>query len=152
MEHLIFNLHDSIYTIPVEHTTEVIEYTEPTLVPEMKEYIKGVINLRGEILPIVDLRQKFDLPPAENKDELVIIICKLTIDEKIFNLGIIVDRVESVKEINNNKILSVPEMGSKYNSEFIQGIYNPDNEYIIILDIIKIFSTYEITKIIKLNM
>ena len=92
MEHLFFNLHDTTYTILVEHTIEVIEYSEPTLVPEMKEYIKGVINLRGEILPIINLRQKFDLPKAKNNDESVIIICKLSINEKIFNLGVIVDK------------------------------------------------------------
>ena len=147
----LFNLLNNNYAIPVNQTSEVIEYIKPTLVPDMKEFIKGIINIRGEILPIVNLRQKFALKEADNKKESVIIICKLSIDKKIFDIGVIVDKVEGVKKIEENKILSVPEIGSSYNPEFIKGIYNQDNNNFIILDLIKIFSTYEISQIIKNN-
>lgn len=146
--YVIFKLADEVFSVPVDIAYEVIEHQKPTEVPDMANFIKGVVNVRGNILPVIDLRLKFDMPEKQADIDTVIIIMELQIDEKKYNLGVVADKVLSVLEIPENKILPVPNVGSKYNPYFVNGIYKLDNEYVVMLDIVKIFTKNEITQII----
>ncbi len=147
--YVVFQLTDEFFAIPVSVAYEVIGYQEPTEVPEMQVFIRGVINVRGNIVPLIDLRQKFDMQEKKADVETVIIMISLDIEGAKYNVGIVVDKVVSVLEINETKILSVPQLGSKYNPFFVNGIFKNESDYIIMLDIIKIFKEQEIIQIIN---
>jgi len=146
---VVFKLEHDFFAIPVSIAYEVIEYQEPTEVPDIDNFIKGIVNVRGNILPIIDLRLKFDFEEKAPTVETVIIILDLDINNRKYNIGIIVDKVISVLEIKDNQKLSVPNIGSKYKPYFVNGIYKMNTEYVAILNIIKIFTKNEITKIIN---
>ncbi len=145
---VVFKLEHDFFAIPVSIAYEVIEYQEPTEVPDMDSFIKGIVNVRGNILPIIDLRLKFDFKEKSPTIETVIIILDLDIDNKNYNIGIIVDKVISVLEIKNNQILSIPDVGSKYKPYFVKGLCKMNSEYVAILNLVTIFTNNEITKII----
>ena len=121
--YIIFHLKDETFAVPVSIAYEIIKYQEPMEVPEVKSFIKGVINVRGNIFPVIELREKFDMPVKEADIETVIILIDFEIKEKKYNIGMIVDRVSSIMEIDEIDILSVPQVGSKYNPYFVEGIF-----------------------------
>jgi len=147
--YVVFRLATEIFAIPVSIAHEIIGYQEVTEVPDMDSFIKGVTNVRGNIMPVIDLRQKFDMPEKEVDIDTAIIVLDMQIDNKNYRLGIIVDKVISVLEIKDAEILPVPNVGSKYNSNFVNGISKIESDYVVILNIIKIFTKNEIAKIIN---
>lgn len=147
--YVVFRLATEIFAIPVSIAHEIIGYQEITEVPDMDIFIKGITNVRGSVMPVIDLRQKFDMPEKEVEMDTSIVILDALIDEKNYKLGIIVDKVISVIKIKDAEILPVPSVGSKYNSSFVNGITKIKSDYVVILNIIKIFTKNEIAKIIN---
>ena len=143
--YLIFNLDDELFAVNVNNVTEVIETEEITNVPETAPYIKGITNFRGNILPAIDMRKKFNMKENPFYTDSVLIVINLTINEKNVELGAIVDAVSNVIEVNLTEIAKLPEIGTKYNTKFIEGIIAVKNDFIVLLDIEKIFSVDEIT-------
>ncbi len=143
---LIFELKKELFAIDVNNITEVIDYTPVTSIPETPEYIKGIINYRGNILPIIDLRTKFNLEQKSDYNSMVIIVMSIDIKGKTVVLGGIADSVSNVFEINIMTTTKLPEIGTKFNTEYILGITeNKDDKIIVLLDIEKIFTVDEIT-------
>lgn len=143
--YLSFLLDDEIFAVNVEKVLEVLEFPKITKVPKAPAYIEGVVNFRGEILPVVDTRIKFNMPETKETSETVIIVLDLVFKEKSVILGAMVDAVKDVIEINITEIKSVPEMGSRYNVDFLSGMYRIDERFIMILDIDKVFSIEEMS-------
>jgi len=145
--YLSFELNGEIFAITVNNVLEVLENQKLTKVPKAPFYIKGVINFRGEILPVIDTRVKFNMPEKEMDGKSVIIVFDIDLSDKKLFIGGIVDGVKDVIEIADNEIKPVPDMGTKYNSDFIIGMIKNEDQFIMLLNIEKVFSTEEIVNI-----
>ena len=143
--YLILQLVDEKFGINVENVIEAIEPGEITEVPNTAPYILGITNFRGNILTVIDLRTKFNMPITELNKAKVIIVLNYIINEKELTIGVVADSVKDVIEVSFADITDIPEIGTKYNTEFINGIVNKKNAFIVLLDIIKIFTADEIT-------
>ncbi len=136
-----FCLDKEIYAVDVMKVCGVERIMEITALPGMPVFIDGVINLRNTIIPIIDLRKRFSLPPQEHGKDTRIILIEL--DEKMV-IGVIVDSVQEVFQIDPNMIGKVPRVGGrKLDARFIKGVVQKSDKLIIIMDIEKLFSEDE---------
>ncbi len=142
--YLSFNLGNEIFAVSVQKVLEVLEVQKITRIPKTPDFVKGVINFRGEILPVVDTRMKFNLNATVMTSKSVIIVFDLSTNEKEMMLGALADSVKDVLEIRDEDILPVPELSSDYNAEFLRGMIKVENGFIMILNIEKIFSIDEL--------
>lgn len=142
--YLSFMLENETFAVNVHKVLEVLEKQHITKVPNAPHYIKGVINFRGEVIPVIESRDKFNMSPRTDNDTIVIIV--LDVKKKDHNLIVaaIADEVRDVLEISKTQIAPVPEMGSNYNTEFILGMVKSGEGFMMILDIDKIFTEDEI--------
>ncbi len=143
--YISFVLGEEYFAINVAQVLNILQLVQITKVPTAPDYMKGVINLRGTVLPIIDIRMKFGMEPIEYKRDTVILVLNVEIDGEIVNAGILVDAVKEVFEIQSADILPPPGIGSKYKSKFIEGIFKMNDEkFVMLLDIDKVFSTDEL--------
>lgn len=143
--YLSFKLGDETFAANVSKVLNILEMTKITKVPKAPDYMKGVINLRGTVLPLVDTRIKFGLTPTEFTANTCILVLDIQIGEDSLQVGGLVDAVQEVLEIEPHQILPAPNIGSKYHSEFICGMYKASEEqFIMILDMDKVFSAEEL--------
>lgn len=139
--YLSFKIGKETFAVSVKKALEVLEQQYITTVPNVPEYIEGVINFRGNIIPVVDTRLKFNLPKRETGSKYVVIVLDLLIDEKKILIGAMADSVQDVIALDENNIHAVPEMGFKYNKDFILGMLKNDQSFTMILDIDKVFAS-----------
>jgi purine-binding chemotaxis protein CheW len=145
--YLSFKMSEELFAINVSKVINILEIRQITKVPKTPVYMKGVINLRGTVLPVVDLRIKFGLPEKENTVDTSIIVLNIEKDGETIMLGTLVDAVREVLELKDDEIAPSPSIGTKYNSGFIQGMYRMEEHFIMILDIDKIFSVDDIVDV-----
>jgi len=129
-QYLSFNLGQERYAVDILHVQEIRRFDTVTLVPDAPAYIKGVINLRGVIVPVMDLRLKLNMPPAKHNPITVMIV--LTIGARI--IGIVVDNVCDVIELKSDAILPPPQFTSLINPSMISGISTLDDTMIMVLN------------------
>ncbi len=146
---LTFNLGDEQFAINVKKVIEILEVPPVTKVPRSPEFMKGVINLRGSVLPVIDTRIKFGMSPTDFTVETCILVLNIQMEEDEIMVGALVDLVQEVLEIDQNQIQPSPSIGSKYKAEFIQGMINDNGEFIMMLNIDKVFSSLELESIVK---
>jgi purine-binding chemotaxis protein CheW len=144
-QYLTFKLGEEIYALDIRKVREVLEYTMVTKVPQTPPFMRGVINLRGGVVPVVDMRLKFGMEKTENTVNTCIIISEIVIDDETTVLGALADSVQEVIELEPGQIEPPPRMGARLNTEFIRGMGKRDGEFIIILDIDKVFSLEEVS-------
>jgi len=144
---LSFCLADETFAINVKKVLEVLQLQKITRVPQTPDYVRGVINFRGEILPVVDTRLKFNMPQIEDNPRTIIIVLDLEVKGKEIKIGAIADAVKDVIDIKEIDIKDIPEMGSRYNTDFIYGMIRFEEEFVMILDIDKVFSVEEISMV-----
>lgn len=149
--YLTFKLGNEEFAAHVSKVLNILEMTPITKVPKAPDYLKGVINLRGAVLPVIDTRIKFGMPETEYTNNTCIIVLDIDVDGESVHVGAIVDSVQAVLEIDNNQIMPLPTLGSRYKSEFIIGMAKVDERFIIILNMDAIFSVDEITTIVDSN-
>lgn len=142
--YLSFKLSEEVFAINVSKVLNILEMKTITKVPKTPNYMKGVINLRGTVLPVVDLRIKFALPEKDNTVDTSIIVLSIEKDNENIMIGILVDAVREVLEFKSDEIAPSPTIGTKYNSGFIEGMWRVGENFIMILDIDKVFSIDEI--------
>ncbi len=142
--YLSFRLDKEDFAINVSKVLNILEMSPITRIPKSPEYMKGVINLRGNVLPVVDLRLKFGLGENEITVDTGIIVLSININNEEIMMGILVDAVKEVLEFKDEDIVESPSIGTKYNSGFIKGMRRRDDHFIMILDIDKVFSVDEI--------
>ena len=142
--YLSFKLVDEEFASHVNSVLNILEMKKITQIPKAPNYMKGVINLRGTALPIIDTRLKFGMTETKYTDKTCIIVLEVKVDNKIILAGSIVDEVISVLEVNEKDIQPPPNIGSKYRSEFIQGMVKINDKFIMILDMDKVFTVDEV--------
>ena len=139
--YLTFKLEDEVFALDVGQVREVLDLSPITKVPKAPRFMRGVINVRGSVVPVVDLRLKFGMPEIKNTLDTRIVVMELSLDNETVVVGAIADSVHEVMELEVGHIEPPPKIGSRWRTEFIKGIGKRDNQFIIILDIDKIFSS-----------
>ncbi|HEX2968667.1 MAG TPA: chemotaxis protein CheW [Bacteroidales bacterium] len=142
--YLSFKLGEEVFAINVSKVLNILELKPITKVPKSPDYMKGVINLRGTVLPVIDLRLKFGLPENQITVDTNIIVLNINKDGESLMLGILIDAVKEVLEFKTEEIAPSPTIGTKYNAGFIEGMWRVDENFIMILNIDKVFSIDEI--------
>ena len=143
-QYLTFKLGDELFALDIAKVREVLDFTEITKVPRTPAFMRGVINLRGSVVPVVDLRLKFGMTKTEKTVNTCIIIAELSVDNETTILGVLADSVQEVMDLEGGQVEPAPRIGMRLNMEFIKGIGKQDNNFIIILDIDKVFSSTEL--------
>lgn len=146
-QYLSFKLGDEIYALEITKVREVLDFTRVTKVPQTPPFMKGVINLRGGVVPVVDLRLKFGMSAIEQTVDTCIIIVEITVDGEQTLLGALADQVQEVMELDPSQIEPPPKLGTRLDTDFITGMGKQDDRFIIILNIEKIFSIDELTMV-----
>ena len=142
--YLTFHLGEEVFACHVNKLLHILEIPEITDVPGSPTYMNGIIDLRGNVLPVIDAKIKLGMPPIEFTKNTCIVVMDITIDEDSLLVGVLVDSVAEVLEFDDDKILPPPNLGSKYKSEYIEGIVKKDKHFIMILDIDTVFSLDDI--------
>ncbi len=142
-----FRLGNELFAVNIGHVTKILGLTEITRVPNSPRYFKGIINLFGEVLPVFDGRLKFGFPETERTRDTCILILVFELDGQAVSSGIIVDSVEKVVILEPEQIKPAPTVGKGFNYEYIEGIATIADEFVIILNLEKIFSEEEISLI-----
>jgi purine-binding chemotaxis protein CheW len=148
-KYVIFMLDKTMFGVPVMKTREIVEYGKITPVPEAPEFIKGVINLRGQVVPVIDLSRKFFGIDTKIQESTSVMIVEVALDNEINFMGLTVDNVKDVLEINDDKLENSPKYGSKMKSEYIQNVASYNDDFILILDIDKVISNIKISENMK---
>lgn len=144
-KYVTFKIDNTRFAISVLKTREIVEYGKITPVPEAPTYIEGVINLRGSVVPVVNLSKKFFGKPSSVSETTSIMIVEPEIDTELAKMGLIVDIVSDVLEIKEERLEPPPKYGSKLKSEYLLNVTTHDNEFILILDIDKVLSRIDIS-------
>lgn len=146
LQWVTFKLDNETYGINVMQVQEVLRYTEIAPVPGAPDYVLGIINLRGNVVTVIDTRARFGLPPTDITDNTRIVIIES--DEQV--VGILVDSVAEVVYLRSSEIDSAPNVGTEESAKFIQGVSNRDGELLILVDLNKLLTDDEWDEISKL--
>lgn len=147
--YLTFLLSEEHFALSVDSVINIQELVRITEVPKAPSFMKGVINLRGEALPVIDLRLKLGIPAAAFTQNTCIIVIDVPINEELIRLGVIVDAVLDVTELKEEEIKPPPTMGGKFNADFIVGVAESEDQFLMVLNIEKIFNEDEVNFIMK---
>ena len=142
--YLTFKLGEEEFAAHVGKVLNILEMTKITEVPKSPDYMKGVINLRGSVLPVIDTRIKFGMTPTEYTPNTCIVVMDIDMDGDSIHVGALVDSVQAVLEIEDTQILPPPSIGHKYRSEFIEGVANINDSFIMIMNMDEVFSSEEV--------
>jgi purine-binding chemotaxis protein CheW len=146
-QYLTFTLAEETFAIEIVKVREVIDYVHLTHVPRMPVFLCGVINLRGSVVPVIDLRLILNMPSIEKTVDSCIIIAEVSIDDEILHLGMLADSVQEVIDIDPSQIDPPPKLGSMLNTEFIRGMGKREEGFFIILNIDQVLSGDEMASI-----
>lgn len=151
-KYLMFFLDEELYGIPILKVSEIIGLMEITPIPKSPAFLKGIINLRGKIIPLVDLRIKFNMPERAYDEQTCTIITEIPLDGHKHFMGIIVDKVAEVISINKTDIELPPQYGQESDLGFLIGIGKAKGKVIMLLDIEAIINCHEVVNLIKNNI
>jgi purine-binding chemotaxis protein CheW len=140
---VVFDLNEEAYGVDISQVREIIRMQEITRVPRAPEFIEGVINLRGKVIPVVDLRARFTMPSVERTEEHR--ICVVDVDGE--DIGMVVDAVTEVSRVPSSSIEPPSSVITTDDSEYLTGIVKTDDKLIILLDIAKVISDTEISEL-----
>ena len=146
-KYLTFSLAGEDYGIGILKVKEIIGMMPITHVPQTPEYVKGVVNLRGKVIPVVDLRLKFGIEPIDYTERTCIIVVEISSASKTISMGIVVDSVSEVMNIKNGDIEDTPSFGTKLKTEFILGMAKMGSSVKILLDIDLVLADEEVAEI-----
>lgn len=146
-QYLTFKLGDEMFAIDVSQVREILDVTTITKVPRSPDFMRGVINVRGSVVPVVDLRMKFEMSKTEQTVDTRIVVMEIALDGELTTIGTLADAVHNVMDIEQTGIEPAPKVGAKWNTEFIQGIGKHDDDFIIILNVDRIFSAQELAMV-----
>ncbi len=143
-QYITFKLGDELFAIDVARVREVLEISQITRVPTAPEYMRGVVNVRGQATPVVDLRLRFGLPKGADTVHTRIVVMELELDGEATVLGGIADSVHEVIEIDPGSIDPPPRIAMRWRTDFIQGMGKRGDDFIIILDVNAVFSSEDL--------
>ena len=142
---LTFTLAEDVFAINVTMAKEVLDVCNVTRVPQTPAYMLGVINLRGSVVPVIDMRLKFGMAAAEMTRDTCIVVVEVDVDGDSVVVGALADSVREVLDLAPSQIEPPPRIGTRLNTEFIKGMGNLDGRFVIILDINRVFSAEELS-------
>jgi len=143
-QYMTFKLGDELFATDVAQVREVLELSQITKVPTAPDYVRGVVNVRGQATPVVDLRSRFGLPKGTDTVHTRIIVMELELDGEPTVLGGIADSVHEVIELDPANIDPPPRIAMRWRTEFIQGMGKRGDDFIILLDVNAVFSSDEL--------
>ena len=146
-QYLTFMLGEEMFAIGILSIREIIEYGFVTDVPMTPPFIRGVLNLRGAVVPVVDLAQRFGRQAQENTKRTCIVIVEIESPRGSQEMGIVVDAVSEVLEISHDDIEPPPEFGSRIRTDFIKGMGKIEGKFVIVLDLNRVLSVDEVAVI-----
>ena len=149
-QHLTFMLGGEMFAIGIMSIKEIIEYGNLTVVPMMPEFIRGVINLRGAVVPVIDLSARFGRKPADVTRRTCIVIIEVESDNEKQDVGVVVDAVSEVLEIPQNQIEPPPAFGARIRTDFIRGMGKIGGRFVIILNVANVLSIEDIAILEKM--
>ena len=151
-QYLTFGLGEGVFALETGSVREVIELVPVTRIPKTPPFMRGVINLRGHAVPVVDLRIKFDMPMVQDTVNTCVIIVDVEVDGELCSMGAIVDSVREVFEMDSDQLNPPPRMGTSIRADFIKAMGKQNEEFIMILDIAKVFSAEELSMLGETGM
>jgi purine-binding chemotaxis protein CheW len=150
-QYLTFLLGGEMLAIGILSIKEIIEYQNITAVPMMPEYVRGVINLRGAVVPVMDLQIRFGRPASEVTKRTGIVIVEIQMEEDRQVVGVVVDAVNEVLDIAPTDIEPPPAFGSKIRTDFILGMGKVKGDFVILLDVDRVFESQDIAQLADLS-
>ncbi len=144
-QYLSFNLGDEVFALDIGKVREVLEFTSVTKVPQTPDFMRGVINLRGGVVPVIDMKTKFGMGETEKAINTCVIITEVELDDgELTVLGALADSVQEVFDMHIEDIEPAPKLGTQLNTEFLLGMGKKDDEFVLLLDIDKVFNLDEL--------
>ncbi len=141
-----FSISNEFFVIPISKVLEILPLNQLTLVPNAPDFIKGILNFRGAIVPVINLRKRFNFVRQEVDGNMVVVVEVIHGDKPVL-MGLLVDEVTDVIEFEYKDIRSVPETGIKYNPEFLEGFIETNGKFTMVLDLDRVLSITELTEI-----
>jgi purine-binding chemotaxis protein CheW len=146
-QYLSFKLDEEEFALDISKVREVLDFTKITKVPQTPEFMRGVINLRGAVVPVVDLNKKFGIKDTEKTVNTRIIIGQVEVEGDEIVLGVLADSVHEVMDLEPDKIEPAPRIGTRLNTDFLKGMGKREEEFIMILDIDKVFTVDDLSMV-----
>jgi|SRR5579862_7436031 len=146
-QYLTFKLGDEVYALDVAKVREVLDFTVLTKIPRTPEFMRGVINLRGNVVPVVDLRLTFGLTRTEKTVNTCIIVVEVDLEGEATVIGALADSVEEVIDLEPEQIEAAPRIGTGIKTDFIRGMGKRESNFIMILDIDKVFTAEDLAMV-----
>jgi purine-binding chemotaxis protein CheW len=146
-QYLTFKLGGEVFATDVAKVREVLDLTPIAAIPRTPEFMTGVINLRGTVVPVVDFRLCFGMSKTENTHNTCIVVVEVLLDEEATVIGALADSVEEVIDLEPNQIEAAPRIGKLVRTDFIRGMGKRDAQFIMILDIDRVFSAEQLEAI-----
>jgi len=150
-QYLTLRLAQETFAVEVAKVREILDFAAITKVPQTPDFLRGVINLRGSVVPVVDIKLKFGMGPTEKTVIACIIVLEVIIENETTIVGALADSVQEVVELDPSQIEPPPRIGMKLSIDFIQGMGKLNDEFVIILDTDKIFSFDEGTVLAEMT-
>lgn len=138
--YLTFKLGNETFAANVANVLHILGIPEITKMPNSPDYVMGVMNLRGQVLPVIDPHPRFKIATQETTKDSCIIVLEIHNGDEPFQLGSLVDSVQEVIELSEEEILPPPELGAQYNSKYIEGVIHKGDKFILILNVTQVFS------------
>ena len=146
-QYLTFKLGDEVFATDVAKVREVLDFTAITKIPRTPDFMSGVINLRGNVVPVVDLRLCFEMSKTEKTLNTCIVVVEVVLEGESTIIGALADSVEEVIDLEPGQIQPAPKIGTQIRTDFIKGMGKRDERFIVILDIDRVFSSEELSAI-----
>jgi purine-binding chemotaxis protein CheW len=145
--YLTFTLGDETYGLEILRVQEIIGIQPVTAVPKLPGFVRGVINLRGKVIPVVDLRLKFGMPGAEDTNRTCIVVLQVMSEGQEITMGVVVDEVREVSDITADQIEAPPAFGATIDTRFISGMGKLSDRVVMLLDVDRVMSSDEMTMV-----
>jgi purine-binding chemotaxis protein CheW len=142
--YLSFKLDDEFFAVDVKKVIEILEVPGITSIPLAPDYMAGIINLRGKVLPLIDTKVKFGLKPIEFTVDTCIIVIEIKVEGELLQIGTLVDSVLEVLDVPLSQIQPSPSIEAKYKLEFIKGMIRRDEDFIMLLNLDEVFSIQDV--------
>jgi purine-binding chemotaxis protein CheW len=150
-QYLTFVLDKEVFALDVSNVREILEFGSVTKVPGTPDYMRGVINLRGSVVPVFDMRLKFGLGQTEATVHTCVVVVEVDAEQEKAVIGALVDSVQEVSELEPDQIEPAPKIGSGLRTDFIKGMGKKDDSFLMILDIDRVVSSDEISSVIGME-
>jgi purine-binding chemotaxis protein CheW len=151
-QYLTFKLASEVFAIDVSKVREVLDFTTITKIPRTPDFMSGVINLRGNVVPVIDLRLCFEMPKTEKTVNTCIVVVEMLIEGEATIIGALADSVEEVIDLEPDQVQPAPRIGTQIRTDFIKGMGKRETQFIVILDIDRVFSRDELSSVRSAEM